>query len=348
MNAGEWSSVFAVPCGVVDKYIRLASGNSLKLLMFLLRHGGESFSDDTLKEKLGFREAGELEDAAYFWIQRGVIRFDKEQSSDEENALVPSAEKPLPLRTAQLTLDEIETKPKADGRASSLKKISSDTAYVNPSEIAGRVKTDPQIKYLFDEAQKLYAKPITQSESQMIIGLVDNFGLPPMVAAMLLNYCFRIGKTGKKYISTVAQGWADEEITTVELADARISAMEKQNGIEERIKEAMEMKSRLTPENRRFIRTWTEDWGFGEDMIMMAYDITVNATGKMSFPYANKILESWNMSGVRTRDAAEQAIASHKSSAAKGATASNGAASGSSFDMDDVMNQIKKRYSKQS
>lgn len=76
LNAGDWNSVFAVPSSVVDKYIKLANGNSLKLLLFLLRHGGEEFTEEKLNEELGFRERGELEDAALFWIQRGIVRYD--------------------------------------------------------------------------------------------------------------------------------------------------------------------------------------------------------------------------------------------------------------------------------
>ena len=67
LNAGEWNSVFAVPSSVVDKYIKIAGGNSLKLLLYLLRHGGESFSEKELKDALGFRMEGELEDAAHFF-----------------------------------------------------------------------------------------------------------------------------------------------------------------------------------------------------------------------------------------------------------------------------------------
>ena len=38
LDAGAWNSVFAVPSSVVDKYIKLADGASLKLLLYLLRH----------------------------------------------------------------------------------------------------------------------------------------------------------------------------------------------------------------------------------------------------------------------------------------------------------------------
>ncbi len=76
LNAGEWNSVFAVPSSVVDRYIKLASAGSLKLILFLMRHGGKEFTDEQLIEALGFRREGELEDAALFWIQRGLIRYD--------------------------------------------------------------------------------------------------------------------------------------------------------------------------------------------------------------------------------------------------------------------------------
>lgn len=349
LNAGEWSSVFAVPSGIVDRYIKLAGGNSLRLLLFLLRHGGEEFSDEALRDALGFRETGELEDAALFWVQRGVIRYDAEKTAGDTNAFAPAAAKPVALSSRQLTLDEVNTpaEPAPSAAASSVKKISADSGiYVSGGEIAGRIKNDPQIEFLFDEAQKLYGRALRPRETQMVISLVDHYGIPAMAAVMLLKYCFKIGKTTPNYINAVAKGWSDDEINTVELADARISAMEKQNGVEESLREAMEMKSKFTPEQRRFIGVWTDDWGFSTEMIMMAYDITVNSTGKMSFPYANKILENWNKSGVRTRESAVQLSAAHKQKNTETKAAEQNRPS--SFDMDDVMSQIKKQYSTQS
>lgn len=350
LNAGEWSSVFAVPSGIVDKYIKLAGGNSLKLLLFLLRHGGEEFSDEQLKSALGFREAGELEDAALFWVQRGVIRYDTEKTADDTNAFTPASAKPKSPATQQLTLDEVSVPAEtaqAPVASSSVRKISADSGiYVSSKEIAGRIKNDPQVEALFNEAQKLYGRALRQREAQALILMVDQYGIPAMAAVMLLKYCFKIGKITPNYITTIAKDWHDNEINTIELADARIASMEKQYSLEEKLHDAMEMESKFTPEMRRFIRVWTEDWGFGMEMIMMAYDITVNSTGKMSFPYANKILERWNESGVRTREAAEQLNAAHKQK--KSASKPAEQQKPSSFDIDDVMSQIKKQYSSQS
>lgn len=322
LNAGEWNSVFAVPSGVVDKYIKLAGGNSLKLLLFLLRHGGEEFSEEQLNTALGFRERGELEDAALFWIQRGVIRYD----NGADGGLAPAS-----ARDAEAPVEE---KPAAKPKAV-IKPVS-----VSSGEVADRIRSDKELGMLYAEAERLYARPLRQRENQLVISLVDHYGLPAGVALMLLNYCFKAGKTSPGYIQTVAADWSEEEINTIELANARILSLEKQNGVEERLREAMEMKTKLSVQMRRYIKKWTEEWGFDEQMIMLAYEKTVDNIKEWKPEYANRILESWNGAGIRTPEAVEKADLSHKQTvkAASGAS--------SSFDMNDVMSKIKKRYKK--
>ncbi len=38
LDYASWGSIFAVPCAVVDRHIRLCSGLSLKVLLWLLRN----------------------------------------------------------------------------------------------------------------------------------------------------------------------------------------------------------------------------------------------------------------------------------------------------------------------
>ncbi|MDE7363119.1 MAG: DnaD domain protein [Oscillospiraceae bacterium] len=318
LNAGEWNSVFAVPSSVVDKYIKLAGGSSLKLLLFLLRHGGEEFSEEQLSAELGFRERGEFEDAALFWVQRGIIRF------DNGNALEAAAQK---LEDTPVPVDKPSTKPRI-----AVKPVS-----VSSGEIADRIRSDKEIETLFAEAERLYARPLRNSDNQLIISLVDHHGLTVGVALMLLNYCFKAGKTSSAYIQTVAADWAAEEINTIELANARILSLERQNGIEERLREAMEMNTKLSAKMKRFIKTWT-DWGFDEQMIMLAYERTIDQIKEWKPEYANKILESWKDEGILSPAAAEQAAQTHKQSVR---TAANGS---SSFDMNEVMSKITNRY----
>ncbi|MDE7192530.1 MAG: DnaD domain protein, partial [Oscillospiraceae bacterium] len=160
----------------------------------------------------------------------------------------------------------------------------------------------------------------------------------------LLDHCFRIKKTSIAYIQKCAESWSEDEINTLDLAEERIRLITRRGDIEDRLKAAMEIKSAFAPKQKEFIHTWSEEWGFGEDMIMLAYDITLNSTGKLSFPYMNKILESWRSEGITTAAGVQRKQEeyktknpSKKSFSARPAANSRGQ---SSFDVNEIMAQI--------
>ena len=325
LNAGAWSSVFAVPSGVVDKYIKLADGNSLKLLLYLLRHGGESFTEEQLRESLGIKRDGELEDAAMFWFQRGIIRMD-------DGELTPTDD------NAQEVLPEVAPEP--EQKPASLRRVSenSGAAIYTAGDIAQRIKTDGAVDFLFREIQQLYGRPLRTPESRLALQVTDYYGIPAEVAVMLYKYCFKIGKTTPGYIETVAKDWVAENIRTVEEADAHLSKLEKRFSVEESLRRAMELKTKFSPTQLNYIKCWTEEWGFGEDMVILAHEITLDRTNGMNFSYTNKILENWKNSGVYTREAAEKDSQEFKSRSKKQPEGN------SSLDMDDVMEELRKQY----
>ncbi len=325
LNIGEWNSVFAVPSGIVDKYIKLASGNSLKLILFLLRHGGEAFTADRLRAELNFNETGELEDAALFWVQRGIIRY----SGEDEGKFIAAREDKEPFGGEGEA--PVEKVPLPISKPVNYSKVT--PVSVSSGEIASRIREDSNIKALFEEAEKLYGHALRQRENQTIISLVDHYGLPVGVSLMLLQYCSKIKKLTPGYISAVASDWAENDITTIEKADARIRSLEKQNSIEERLREALEMTTSFTPAQKQSLRVWLEDWGFGEDMILLSINKTIEQIGKPKFNYANKILENWRAEGISTVEQATNPTSVQKQ------TETN-----SSFDMDNVMARIVNRY----
>lgn len=326
LDAGAWNSVFAVPSSVVDKYIKLADGASLKLLLYLLRHGGESFDESQLREALGIKRDGELEDAAMFWFQRGIIRMD-------EGELIPSDE------TAQEHLPEaaesIEQKPSSMRRVAD---TSAGAAIYTSRDIAQRINTDSAVDFLFREVQALYGRTLKTTESRMVLQLTDFYGLPAEVAVMLLKYCFRIGKTTPSYILAAAQDWVNENIRTVAEADAHLLKLEKRFTIEENLRRAMDMKTKFSPNQLTYIKKWTEEWGFAEDMIILAYEITLDKTGSLNFSYTNKILENWKTSGIYNTDDAKRESEERRGKSAKKSSGS------SSIDMDDVMEELRRQY----
>lgn len=340
LNAGEWNKVFAVPSSVVDKYIKLASGNALKLLLYLTRHGGESFTAEILRAELGFEELGELEDAALFWVQRGIISAKNTKSASVLSAAgsdTPDKQPTAPITSADAAVAEKRT---SVGRAKPVA--------VSNGEIGRSIKNSPELKMLFDEAEKMYGRTLRENERQTIIQLSEHYGLPCDVSLMLLGYCFKIDKATPAYISKVAENWANDEIMTVKLADEKIKALEKQSTVEQRICNAMGLTSRPSASMRDFIKVWVIDERFSEEMIMLAYDKTLDGAGKWSAAYAGKILEGWKAAGVTTPEAAEKADEEYRKSKKPNAPAKEkvavAAGKKSSFDTERLRSQIMNNY----
>lgn len=351
LNIGEWNSVFAVPSSVVDKYIKLASGNSLKLLLFLLRHGGETYSAERLRIELGFVEYGELEDAALFWVQRNIISY----SSTEDGWFDAAQEHSQAAQSASVSENVLISSNSSVTDATSTESVVSSfipdnilpqkqgakisPVSVSSGEIARRIREDSSVKALFEEAEKLYSKALSQRDNQTIISLVDHYGLPVPVAMMLLQYCSRVKKLTPHYIQSVACEWFENGVVTVDAANSRICSMEKQNDIEEHIHEALQMTVALTPGQTKYLKKWTNEWNFSEEMIIHAINMTVEQIGNPKFSYTNKILESWKSENITT----VQQVDDRQKTYSSGKTSSSDTHS-SSFDMDDVMTMIKNRY----
>lgn len=341
MNAGEWNKVFAVPSSVVDKYIKLASGNALKLLLYLTRHGGESFTAEILRAELGFEELGELEDAALFWVQRGIISAKSTKNASVLNAAgsdTPDKQPTAPITSADAAVAEKRT---SVGRAKPVA--------VSNGEIGRSIKNSPELKMLFDEAEKMYGRTLRENERQTIIQLSEHYGLPCDVSLMLLGYCFKIDKATPAYISKVAENWANDEIMTVKLADEKIKALEKQSTVEQRICNAMGLTSRPSAAMRDFIKVWAIDERFSEEMIMLAYDKTLDGAGKWSAAYAGKILEGWKNAGITTPEAAEKADEEFRKSKGNKTSSTKekiavAAGKKSSFDTERLRSQIINNY----
>ncbi len=327
LDAGAWNSVFAVPSSVVDKYIKLADGTSLKLLLFLLRHGGESFTEDQLRNSLGIKENGELEDAAMFWFQRGIIHMDEGELK--------------PMDVTQEVLPEVaETEP--EPQRSSVRRVSQNNgaAIYTSGDIAKRQQTDPAVRLLFREAEQIYGRVLRTSESRLLLQITDFYGIPAEVAVMLLKYCFRIEKTTPSYITRTAEDWAENNIRTVEEADAQLQKLEKLTSVEENLRRAMELKTKFSPNQISFIKTWTEEWGFSEDMIMLAHEMTQDRIGSMNFSYTNGILENWKKDGVYSTDEANRKAQEFSGKFRNKKQES----SNSSIDNNDILDELRKQY----
>lgn len=271
---------FKVASDVIDRHIKIASGIYFKVLLAILRNDRNKISSDELGESIGISPE-EIEEAAGYWIRSRVL-------------------------PESVVLKDIETPDGEDGADKAAKREPGGAVTLSAKEISQLAKSNSEVSFLFSGVESLLARPVTATEQKVLVSVYEWVGLPADVILMLFDYCLSIGKKSIRYIEKVAISWADEGITTHELAEEKIKALKENDELSAEIKSAFGIYGRnLTAAEKKYITKWFESLKLPLDMVTYANEITVNNTGKISFAYINKILESWSEKGFKTLEEAK-------------------------------------------
>ncbi len=318
------ASGFTVPEIIVDEYLRFASGDQIKVLLSVLRFPGIEVQAVSKYTKLNESEVSEC---LRFWELMGVIERGDTKGVDDAPKEEP--EKFIPGRVA----DKPEVK--------NLPPVQSFTEYTRPSpaEIAARMEESAEIRGLFRELQTKLGKTIGYDGQCTFLRLFDNYGLPPEVIYMLVDWCVNNGKSGYSYIEKAGRSWAEQEIDTFEKACEKVSQLDKVSVFWNRFAAAQGLKNaKPTASQTKYIETWLGEYKSDFDMICLAYEQTVERTGKLSFAYMDKILANWHGSGFKSVSDVEKAEKTRKDAAAKPV-----GKSGASYDIGKAMEDALKK-----
>lgn len=290
VNLGSWNSVFAVPCSVVDKNLKLAGSVQLKVLLWTLRHAGQPFQVQDVANALGIDPA-DVKDAMQYWQEAGL--FSAEESS--ANSLPPQQDTQNGTKPAAPSADA------AKSDSAKTRRILSRPQKPDSEFVAKRIEESTEISCLMQSAQQILGRLISSGESATLLMIHDEFGLPSDVIVMLLQYAASIGKANMRYIEKMAMNWADEEINTHEKAEEKLRLLSECRQAWRKVEQAIGMPHR-TPSTKEenFANVWVNEWKFGSNMIREAYDRAVDATGKFSASYMNRILERWKKANITT------------------------------------------------
>lgn len=277
-----WGAVFSVPAAVADKYMKLASAEQLRTLLWVLRHAAEQPTTEDAAKALRYSEQSVREYVA-FWQQNGILQTDVE--------IVPAAKTkaPEPPRQEKTELPDLpENKPTA-------------------GEILARTKEEPELEYLFGQAQKKFGRTIGYDGQCTLLLMHDRYGLPVEVILMIIEYCAEVRKTSNAYIAALGKQWGQEEIDTIEKAEEKIGELHRCGKL---WKELSAMAGLTAPNptavQSEYLRAWSTELGFNVDMIFLAYEEMANHCSKLSFAYMNKVLRNWHDKGLKTaQDVAE-------------------------------------------
>ncbi|MBR5816572.1 MAG: DnaD domain protein, partial [Anaerotignum sp.] len=189
--------------------------------------------------------------------------------------------------------------------------ISSERPDYSPAELL-QVGKHPDVMRLFQSAQKTLGKMLNHSDMSLLFSFHDWLGMPVGVIELLLSYCAANGHTGMRYIEKVALGWAEEGITTEEQA---VEYIEMRKTGFRTIMKAFGQSRLPVDKEEEYMKKWLQDYKLPLEVVKMACERTVMQTSKVSFAYADRILENWRNAGVKTAadvEAQDKAFAAKK------------------------------------
>ncbi len=216
------------------------------------------------------------------------------------------------------------------------------------AELTALMEKRAGVRTLVDEAQQILGKMFNPSELNILIGMLDYLGMTEECILLLMAHCRNIGKANMRSIEKIAYKMVDRGITEPEAMEEEIRTMEALHGFEGQVRDLFGMGRRsLTTRESKMLRTWVS-FGYGIDIVRLAYERTINATNEPSMPYANSILERWNADGLHTAEEIERAEAEQKQKKeakkdAKKGAAKDGTVLGNSFDTDDFFEAALRR-----
>jgi len=305
IDNGIWSSVFALPCEIVDKHLKLCGALPLKVLLVLLRHSRPMDSQE-LAGLLG-QSPGDIQDAVNYWVHLGIISQDGAlpaaalSYTEEPEISAPAVVAEIP--SPALITREPARREEQNGESKIIHL--GKPRRLTISEVAELSREDKSIRELLDESQSAFGRTLKPTESEAIVTIYVRYEMPPDIILMLLHYCVSIGKAGMAYIEKVAQDWCERGVDTHEKVDAEISRLSQRDDTDRTIRSLFGISGRnITPREREFYLHWVDDLKFSQPLIKLAFERTADQKGKLSFAYMNAILTNWHQKGIITPEAA--------------------------------------------
>lgn len=290
-----WSNgIFNVPADLVDKYLKIASEYQLKALLFILRNGGQASSSQIAKA-LG-QTAGDIDDLLELWTEEGIL------SADGQAVVLKTEMKPIEPKTEKKVVKESLSAPR-----------------LTPADIINAQRDSSDIAFLLTEAQVILGRTISHAEQEMLVNMVNYYGLKAEVIMMILEFYRSEKERGKSigisYVNAMAKNWAEEGIDSVADAEAKLQDIAKSDRLWNEIIAITGIRhKRPTAKQREMIKDWFSD--FDITMVTLAADIMKENIPEPKLAYMNTIIKKWRKSGITSPSqvkAEQEAYAKSKS-----------------------------------
>lgn len=255
----------------IDKYMAKARGEFVKVYILLLKctnSGEPGVSSSIIAANLGLLES-DVKNALKYWDSEGVIKLVPIDKMDNFN----------------LEFVDLSIKDSAE-----IEKVNLFSALEKNSN-----------KDMLKDIEILLSRPLSNKEIEMYLSWTKELGFSLELILFLIEYCVSKDKRNANYIESVALGWHDSGIKTIEDANKYITKFEDKWIKIRTILEYLGIKNTdIMKPHQDIIEKWLFTYNFSTDVILKACTICSERINKADFKYIDGILTKWNESGFKT------------------------------------------------
>ena len=309
----------------IDEYMQDANDAQLKIYLYLLRmmSASRATSISDIADLFNYTEKDVMR-ALKYWEKHHLLTLDLDEHKNvigihlrDFNTPSPAASVPIAAQPAALAsvvpiaskFNSVESGKQAAAELpqqfltdspEQAAEASIDNIYVKPNYTLDELKafkSDESTARLLFVAEQYLKKTLSATEVKTILFISDRLASSEDLIDYLIQYCVDRGKKELRYIEKVAVSWAQQGVTTPGQA-AKLAGRYDKSVYE--IMKALGKNGTPTKTEVAYITRWTKEYGFDTDIIFTACERTVLATDKHRFEYADRILASWQKSGVHS------------------------------------------------
>ena len=288
-------SSFEIPVSFVDRYLAEAPELALKVYLYLLRASLDPTS---------LLSVGDVADrfdvtpnkvtlALHYWAEKGLLQLGYADGELADIMILPMKKDGEETKAKELPVPEtVAGKPA--GPASVPEKQPEEAP--KPVFDLSALLSDEGFSDILMLAEYYMKKPVTTTMREALGTVYVMLGQKTDLVEYLIEYCIDRGHTSPQYLKSVAAGWKEEGLTSVEAIRSK-NASRNRNVYS--VLSAFGIKNREpVPSETEMILSWTKD--FELPIILEACRRTMDALHAPDFKYTNGILSRWKTAGVKT------------------------------------------------
>ncbi len=272
LSKGRKKSLLKLPISFLDNYLPNVNGDYFKIYLYGLKLclQNRSMTNAEIATALGVLQA-DVQNAWNYWAQEGLLTILEDGSVEFEN--------PEELVFDAPKNPEHKKKP---------------YEAVQFSDIFSVIQKDADFKGTIQIVESLYHELLTQDDVMMLYDIVRIKEIPLELFLITMAHCQKIRKKNMKYIYKVVTENYRDGLNTSEALEQHFTRMEETGKYMKKVSKILKITGReFVEKEKEYLKKWEENHKTEEE-IRFAYEKTVMAIGKISFPYMDKIIMNEN------------------------------------------------------